>query len=304
MKDFLKTAQGKVIVGMGVVIVLLAIIAIGLRLTQSSDKKEDGRLSEPSEQKAKEDVKSPYNLYQGHWYSDREDRAEIVLEKDGTYTGTGWLNSGKYEFVDNDSAIEFKDSLDGIKTLILKTAGGETVLYDEKYQHTFYSSKEQLEKSIADKEKEDKANESLFEQKWKDVLTKAEWKEEDNQPVTVNFTDKGYEITFKNETKKESYEIEGTKILSDNLVEYDISIGNSRSHLSIEEENGIYRLNAPFLPWYRVYTADVEKVPLTQQGTTKSEGTIESETITESTDDLGNKTIIKERVIEEKDGWE
>lgn len=304
MKDFLKTPQGKVITGMGIVIVLLVAIVIGLKLTQSSDTKKDGRLPEPIEDKQKEDVKSPYNLYKGHWYSDRKDKAEVVLESDGTYTGSGWVNSGKYEFIENNSAIEFKDSLDGIKTLVLKTVDGETVLYDEKYQHTFYSSKELLEKALAKKEKEDKANEGLFEQKWKDVLANANWKEIDNKPATVHFTDNSYEITFNGETKKESYKIEDTKILSDNLVEYNISIGSARSHLSIEEKNGMYKLSAPFLPWYRNYTANVKDVELTQQGTTKSEGEKEKEIVTESTDGKGNKIIKKEKVIEEKDGWE
>lgn len=316
MKDFLKTRQGMVIAVMGaVIIVLLGILVVG-KLSGTGK----GASTEISAEKAKEDAKSPYNLYKGHWYSDREDRSEIVLEKDGTYTGTGWVNSGRYEFVESDSAIEFRDSLDGIKTLVLKTIDGETVLQNEKGTFNFYHSKEQLEKAIAEKEKEDAANQELFKQKWLDVLTKGEWAEIDGIPCSVNFTvseDKiSYEIilsdyernnngiTIHGGTQTDTFKIEETESLTDTFVEYTLSSGGTRSFLTIKEEDGKYTLRAPFLPWFQSYTIDVESVELTQQGITESDGAKEKETVTEFTDSEGNKVTKTEKVIDEKDGWD
>ncbi len=303
MKDFLKTTQGKVIAGMGVVIVLLVATVIGLKLTQSNDTKEDGRLPEPIEDKQKEDAKSPYNLYSGTWYADNEIESEITLKKDGTYTGSGWVNSGKYEFVDNDSVIEFSDTLDGTKKLELKTVDEETVLHNVKGKYNFYSSKDQALKAKENKKDNAVANEELFKQKWKDVLEKATW-ESDDKKTRIIFSDKHYEMTSDGKNEKKEYVNDGIQILDETHVQYGISASSMTTYLSIREKDGKYILKAPFISKNQEYTTDAKNVELTQKGTTKSEGAKEKETVTESTDNKGNKVIKKEKVIEEKDGWE
>lgn len=303
MKDFLKTTQGKVIAGMGVVIVLLVATVIGLKLTHSNDTKEDGRLPEPSEQQEKENAKSPYNLYSGTWYGDNDTRSEITLEKDGTYTGSGWVNSGKYEFIENDSAIEFKDTLDGTKKLELKTVDGETVLHNSKGKYNFYHSKEQADSAKENKRDNAIANEELFQQKWKDILERAKWESEDKK-TSIQFSDTNYEITTNGKSEKKDYVNDGIQILDETHVQYGVSASSMVTYLSIREVDGKYILKAPFISKNKEYSTDVKNVELTQQGTTKSEGEKEKVTVTESTDNKGNKVIKKEKVIEEKDGWE
>lgn len=310
MKEFLKTKQGKIIVGMGSVIVILIIALIALKVSDNDKDTTSDNSFETSAEKAKEDAKSPYNLYKGHWYSDRDDRSEIILEKDGTYTGSGWVTSGKYEFVENNSVIEFSDSLDGIRRLVLKTVDGETVLYDENSQYTFYSSQDQLESALKNKESEAETNQALFEQKWGDVLKKGVWEEYEGNDAKVEFNDTEFSNSYlasgnKKEEETHTYEIKEVKNIDETAVSYIVQVDDVGSYeLNIGEQDDKYLMYFSFLPAYRNYSKNVADVPLTQQGTTQSEGEKDKETITETTDSSGNKVTKKEKVVDEKDGWD
>lgn len=72
----------------------------------------------------------------GTWYSDRDDEAVLVLDKDGTYSDGQWLTSGSYTV--DDSPIILTSTFDGQNKLTIQMETGEkTLLFgDENYSHT------------------------------------------------------------------------------------------------------------------------------------------------------------------------
>lgn len=69
----------------------------------------------------------------GTWYSDRDDEAALVLNKDGTYSDGQWLTNGNYT-IDGNTVI-LTGTLDGQNKLTIQTENGKTTLLfgDENY---------------------------------------------------------------------------------------------------------------------------------------------------------------------------
>ena len=78
----------------------------------------------------------------GTWYSDRDDEAALVLNKDGTYSDGQWLTNGNYT-IDGNTVI-LTGTLDGQNKLTIQTENGKTTLLfgDGSYSHTYYGSTE------------------------------------------------------------------------------------------------------------------------------------------------------------------
>lgn len=78
----------------------------------------------------------------GTWYSDRDDEAALVLNKDGTYSDGQWITNGNYT-VDGSTVI-LTGTIDGQNKLTIQTESGKTTLFfgNESYSHTYYGSAE------------------------------------------------------------------------------------------------------------------------------------------------------------------
>ena len=84
----------------------------------------------------------------GMWFSDMPDT--VSFGKDGTYTGDGWLSTGKYEVI--DGRVELVGFLDGGKTLLIQKEGSKTVLVTANGSHTYYRDKGVAEEKIRQRE--------------------------------------------------------------------------------------------------------------------------------------------------------
>lgn len=91
---------------------------------------------------------------EGTWYSDRPDNETLTLNKDGTYIGGGWLNTGQYS-VEGDK-ITLTGFLDGTKTLQIKNKDSAIVLFFDNgpYSHTYYTNEKQAKEKIEQRKEE------------------------------------------------------------------------------------------------------------------------------------------------------
>lgn len=146
----------------------------------------------------------------GTWYSDRNDEAALVLNKDGTYSDGRWLTSGNYTI--DGSTVILTGTLDGQNKLTIQTENGKTTLLfgDESYSHTYYDSAEAAQTAIESRQAAEQAT------KKRETLKAAlvgYWYNMSSYPV--EFTADGKYISYQQRERQESqYELISGSMLS------------------------------------------------------------------------------------------
>lgn len=258
------------------------------------------------------EAKKPTHLYAGHWYSDRDDGSELVLHKDGTFDGTGWVNSGKYKFV-NDIKIELKDQYDGTKYLQLKTVNDETALYDAIGKHYFYSSKKLLQEAQAQAAASKVDNKKLVDQKWSDVLTKGAWIKDAGQSADVEkleFTATQIIEHYKNgKTVKHNYYVDSKNQNKSDESEAFIYIQLDRQYkntladksLVIKDTGSKYTLSTDMTFGNEDFHKSYDAVTLTQSGNTEDDG--KNGNTTQTSEDESGDEVTTQTTVTTEDGW-
>lgn len=141
----------------------------------------------------------------GTWYSDRDDGAALVLNKDGTYSDGKWLIGGSYN-KDGDTIL-LTGTLDGQNTLKLQKKNGENVLVygDESYSHTYYSTEEAARKAREERQAAQKAAEEEKAEKEREAFQASlvgYWCTSGNYPI--EFTSDGKYISYPKGQRTES----------------------------------------------------------------------------------------------------
>lgn len=156
------------------------------------------------------------NSVVGTWYSDRDDEAALVLNKDGTYSDGQWLTSGNYT-IDGNTVI-LTGTLDGQNKLKIQTENGKTTLLfgDESYSHTYYGSAEAAQTAREARQAAEQAAAEEQAAKEREALKTAlvgYWYNMSSYPV--EFTADGKYISYQQGERQESqYELVSGSMLS------------------------------------------------------------------------------------------
>lgn len=152
----------------------------------------------------------------GTWYSDRDDKAALILNKDGTYSDGQWITNGNYT-VDGSTVILI-GTIDGQNKLTIQTESGETTLVfgNESYSHTYYGSAEAAQTAREARQAAEQSAAEAQAAKEREALQTAlvgYWYNMSSYPV--EFTADGTYISYPQGERQESqYEVVSGSMLS------------------------------------------------------------------------------------------
>lgn len=302
LKNFLETKQGKKMFALAILMILVITAAVITIL--NSDNSNNHTQNQPEDELVVEEERlqtSRGAVYAGKWYSSREDNMIVELLADGSFRASSWLTEGSYTLEDTQQIV-LQDESVGEILFNLETRLGRTIMHTifEEEDIYLFPTQELKTTVLEERERQESAVDELIYQKWLDVLTQGQWK---NQTSSGDYTIKFNEGSFVQEkiitqdnpeVHEEKFTIISQEIDEDSCL-FVLAIYGEESRevqFRIVETELTYELVASpgTFFWTNQFETLINTIELTQNGTQRGEAErIPLDEIEESNQDITTK---------------